>query len=259
MAGGPIWSAQEDEFLRQNYRLHGQDWCAERLKRPVDATRNRAWKIGVSRPAEPPYMQSDMVDAAIRLAYTGDRKLGFRSRCAKRTGRSPSYVSQRALELGLIRRRDSKPWTDEERAFVEAHPLLPLRYLSRKMKAKGWHRTPRAISHLRSSGKIDVLPSGEFTAEGLAQAMGVSIATVTGWIKKGLLRAKPRGLNRQAQQGGDGYVIHEREVAAFIIHHAAHVTLAKLEPNKDWFIDLLIRCGRSRSTSNRQRAVKEAA
>ena len=84
-------------------------------------------------------------------------------------------------------------------------------------------------------------------------AMGVSTATITGWIGKGMLRASRRGWNRTEAQHGDGYTIHERDVAAFIVQNTAHVSLAKMEPNKFWLIDLLARCAAPASATGRQK------
>lgn len=259
VARGPNFEEHEDQFLAQHYRKRGASWCAERLERSLPSVRGRVRKIGVARGTEESPASNDMIDAVIRRAYTGERKHGFVSRCALQVGRTRDWVQKRAMALGVLQSVDQRPWTREEIEFASARAMVPAAALARQMRRHGWHRTPGSIAAMRSADKIERVDPERFTADGLAHAFGVTTTTITQWIKKGWLRAERRGLNREHTKQGDGYVIHEREVVAFVRHHLAHVSLAKLEPNKDWFIDLLVRCGSPRSLSNRQRAAKEAA
>ncbi|GAN49677.1 hypothetical protein ACXR8U_13905 [Methylobacterium radiotolerans] len=254
-ARGPDYRQEEDDFLRAHYVKRGARWCAERMPgRSVHSLTKRVRVIGVARKdvfEKAP--TSDWIDAQIRRAYTGERPTGFVTACAKAVGRSRYWVAKRALELGLIKSRDQRPWSDAELEYASKWPLISPVELSRRMRRLGYHRTPGAIAYMRTEGKIATTDDAQFTAAGLAEAMGVMTATVTGWVNKGLLRASRRGWNRTSAQNGDGYIIHERDVAAFIVQHTAYISLAKLEPNKFWLVDLLVRCGAPATATGRQK------
>lgn len=244
MAGpGPAFRPDEDAFITEHYRKRGSRFCAEHLPgRTAVSVTSRAKRIGAARPFEDlKRPTNDIIDAAIRRAYTGERPVGFVSRCAKSVGRTRTWVAKRALELGLIQSRDHRAWSEEEIEYAARYPLVSPVDLSKRMRRRGWERTPSAIVHQRTVGRISSDEGGFFTAAGLAEVMGVRTGKVTAWIKDGLLKASRRGSARTDAQNGDGYVIHERDVAAFILRYPAHISLTRIEPNKFWFLDLLAR------------------
>lgn len=252
---GPAFREEEDAFLQKNYRKHGAPWCAEKLEgRTLGSVRKRAQYLGITRGADVSPPTNDMIDQIIRRAYTGERKTGFVSRCALQVGRTRDWVQKRAMVLGLSTTADTRPWTTEEIEFASARPLVPPHELSKQMRRKGWSRTPRAIAHMRTEGRVDRVDAERFTAQGLADIMGVSVSVVTGWIKRDLLKAERRGTTRTEAQRGDGYVIHESDVAAFMLRHSIYVSLPKLEPNKVWFFDLMSRYARPVSATGRQQS-----
>lgn len=251
---GPSFRQEEDEFLRKHYRAKGGAWCADRLEgRTVQSVRKRAQYLGIchNKAESPP--TSNMIDAVITRAYTGERKPGFASRCALQIGRSRDWVIRRALELGLLREDDQRPWTHEEINFASARPLTSPTELSRQMRRRGWRRTPSAIAGMRAVDRIERIDAARFTAQGLAEAFGVNVKTVTQqWIGRDLLKAEKRGWDRGASQGGDGWVIHEADVARFVIQNPALISFGRLEPNKTWFIDLMARYARTVGATGRQ-------
>lgn len=256
---GPTYTEQDDAFLQQNYRRRGAKWCAEKLGRSADGVGCRAKRLGLARKREEIARPStDLIDAVIRRYYTGARPWGFVQDCARQVGKEAHWVSRRAVDLGLVQARDQRPWTQAELDFVSARPLIALRDLSRRMARKGWHRTPAALAYIRKTGQVETIDSAQFTAAGLAEAMGTTTTTVMGWVKRDLLKAGRRGWDRSEAQRGDGYIIHEADVAAFVMQYPAHISLAKLEPNKFWFLDLLARYARSVGATGRQ-AMKVAA
>jgi hypothetical protein len=233
MSGRP-YTEQEDAFLHENYKRRGARWCADRLPgRTKQAIYSRARQLKLSRDVQPIRRQSnDFIDAIIRRYYTGERPPGFVNTCSRQVGRDRSWVSHRA-------------WTQAELEYVSGRPLVSLHNLSKRMARKGWRRTPGAIAEIRKTGLVETTDPAQFSAAGLAAAMGVTTKAVTNWIDRGLLKATRRGWEITSPIKGDGYTIHERDVAAFVIRYPAHVSLAKMEPNKFWFLDLLSRHAKS--------------
>lgn len=245
MSGRP-YTEQEDAILRENYRRRGGMWCADKIGRTRVAVSLRARALGVSRKqSDLTRPSNDLIDAVIRRYYTGERKPGFVAACAQQINRNRSWVTERATTLGLIQSHDRRPWTEAEIDFISQRPLTAVRNLVRMMARRGWKRSPSAIAYIRRTGRAETIDASRFTAASLAEAMGVRTETVTGWIKRDLLKATRRGWDRTEEQRGDGYVIHERDVAAFVLRYPAHVSLAKMEPNKFWFLDLLSRHAKS--------------
>lgn len=251
----PEWKTTEDRLLREHFLKRGAKWCSQQLTgRSKDAVYARVRKIGIARKREDLVIQtSPQIDALIRFGYGQDRSHGFRNRLAKRIGRPAWWISQRSIDLGLMPARDNRPWGKEEYAFAESRPLVSAAALSKQMRARGWKRTPVAISNMRHHGLLAKDDPAWFSAAGLAQAMGVDRAVVAKWIKQGWLTAKPRGTSRTEAQGGDTYLIHEREVAAFVVAYVAQISLAKIEPNKAWFVDLMARCAAPAGASSTDR------
>ena len=240
---GRTYSEQEDDFLRQHYKRRGARWCADRLpERTEEAIYCRAKRLKLAQDQRDITRRStDYIDAVIKRFYTGARPCGFVSTCALQVNRSRNWVSRRAVDLGLVKSRDHRAWTPEEIEYVSARPMVSLSNLSKRMALKGWHRTPSAIANIRSTGLVETTDPSQFSAAGLAAAMGVTTQTVINWITRDLLKATRRGWDITSTHRGDGYLIHERDVASFVLRFPAHVSLAKLEPNKFWFLDLMSR------------------
>lgn len=243
MVAHRAYTNQENAFLQEHYKRRGARWCADRLPgRTKQAIYCQARRLKLSREAQPIKRQStEFIDAVIRRYYTGERRRGFVGVCARQVGRDRTWVARRAVDLGLIKSRDQRPWTAEEIEYVNGRPLVTPSNLSKRMARKGWRRTPGSIAEMRKTGLVETTDPAQFTAAGLAAAMGVTTKAVTNWISAGLLKASRRGWEITSPLRGDGYLIHEREVAAFVIRYPAHVNLAKLEPNKFWFLDVISR------------------
>lgn len=247
MAPHRAYTDQENAFLQEHYKRRGARWCADRLPgRTKQAIYCQARRLKLSRGPQPVQRQStEFIDAIIRRYYTGERRRGFVGVCARQVGRDRSWVSRRAIDLGLVKSRDQRRWTQEELDYVSARPTVSLHNLAKRMARKGWRRSPGAIAEIRKTGLVETVDPAQFSAAGLASAMGVTTKAVTNWIAAGLLKASRRGWEISSPLRGDGYLIHEREVAAFVIRYPAHVNLAKLEPNKFWFLDVLSRHGKA--------------
>lgn len=72
----------------------------------------------------------------------------------------------------------------------------------------------------------------------MASAFGVDSHQVTRWIGTGLLRAQRRGTARMPQQGGDTWLILEKDVVRFIRENAAAYDLRRVD--QVWFLELAL-------------------
>lgn len=255
------WKCTDIAFLREHYATKGAAWCAERLPgRTVVSINSRARKAGLAQSRMAQAIRSTpQIDAVITRGYQGNRPHGFVGALAKSIERPTWWVSGRAADLGLIAPPSATRWTQDEKDFVEARPLTSAGTLAKMMRKRGWKRAPSAIAWMRSHGIIARDDPAIFTAADLARAMGVDTSIVTKWVKAGWLHATPRGTNRTDAQGGDTYIIHERDVARFVVEHVGRVNLAKIEPNKAWFVDLMARCAASTPDGIRDKGKRIAA
>ncbi|WP_066923115.1 hypothetical protein [Methylobacterium sp. CCH5-D2] len=251
---GPDYQASEDDLIRAHYPRRGAQWCSDRLPgRTVNSVYGRARALGVATAREVVRITTTpLIDAMIQAAYRGARPRGFVGALARRTARPDWWIPRRAAELGLTPSRDQRTWSQEEQDYADAHPLDAPAVLAKKMRAHGWHRTPGAIAWRRAHGQVERFDSERFTAAGLAEVMGVDPKIVVGWIRNGWLAARTRWQPTKDSPGREGFIIHERDVARFIVAHPTRVSLAKLEPNKVWLIDLLARHARPATTTGRQ-------
>ncbi len=169
------------------------------------------------------YAFSDQIDQRIREIYLNhpDAKTRPGTRLlAKKVGIPHWALKKRARELGLLARY---AWMSDERIRL-------------KLKAVGYARTVTGI-HLklkRMRFKEDV---SFYSANGLAQALGIDNHTVARWIRAGHLKAKYRGTERTVQQGGDIYLIHEKDIRRFILEHPTDIDLRKVD--QLWFLDVI--------------------
>ena len=76
-----------------------------------------------------------------------------------------------------------------------------------------------------------------YSGQGLAQALGIDSHVVTRWIKSGHLKVQFRGTGRGEGQGGDIYLIREKDVRRFILEYPTEIDLRKVD--QLWFLDLI--------------------
>src|SRR5271157_4972091 len=184
------------------------------------------------------YVFTDQIDQLIREIYltrpAARKLLGIRP-LAKRIGMPHWALKKRARELGLARTKES-PWSEPELATLTRYAWMSDERIRLKLKAAGYPRTVTAI-HLKLK-RMNFKHDGSFySANGLAQALGIDPHAVTRWIKSGHLKAKFRGTARTEQQNGDIYLIHERDVRRFILEHPTDIDLRKVD--QLWFLDLI--------------------
>ena len=174
------------------------------------------------------YIFTDQIDQRIREIYQNhpDAKTrpGIRL-LAKKVGMPHWALKKRARELGLARTKE-QPWSEPELEILARYAWMSDERIRLKLKAAGYARTVTGI-HLklkRMRFKEDV---SFYSANGLARALGIDNHTVARWIRAGHLKAKYRGTERTEQQGGDIYLIHEKESAASSSNTPPTLTSAK--------------------------------
>ena len=105
-----------------------------------------------------------------------------------------------------------------------------------KLKAAGYTRTATAI-HLKLKRMAFKKGGGFYSANSLAQALGIDSHAVTRWIRAGRLKATLRGTARGERQNGDIYLIREKDIRRFVLEHPSDIDLRKVD--QLWFLDML--------------------
>jgi hypothetical protein len=231
------WDDADDDYLREHYRKRGARHCAAHLKRTEDQIYWRASRLGVARQAKDyHYRSSPQIDEAIRRAYQGDRKPGFRKALVQALGRPERWISHRAVKLGVASGKCDR-WSAEEDAILKQAAHLHPRTLAGRLQKHGFRRTPTAVALRLARLRLnpDEVESGYLTLQGVADLLGAQRATVQRWLRNGWLVVQP-GKGRM-----NGHLIYEGDVAAFIALHLGEVNFARLEQNKQYIVEMLLR------------------
>lgn len=159
---------------------------------------------------------------------------------ANQLGVSVVQVRTRAAALGLrVLRQKEPPWTDDELELLDQCLHLAPRAISHRFKRKGYHRSEAAIvvQRYRKLGGLANATNG-YSAHQLAEFLGISSIPVIGWIKKGWLKATPRG-ETVADHGGPGdrWNISPKAIREFLFENAALINPRGI--NFVWLMDLL--------------------
>jgi hypothetical protein len=171
------------------------------------------------------------------------------------------YVSRRARELGLKSPRfKEKPWTAAEIEILHETAHINTANARQHFLRAGFNRSETAIQVKRKRECINTTlarqDAGLYTANQIAEMLGVDNKTVTRWISMSELRAKRRGTDRLETQGGDMWQVSEKDLREFIVSFPLRVELRKIpDSNRVWFIDLLA----GRAGISTEKALREAA
>ncbi len=183
------------------------------------------------------YKPDSKLDAAIRDAYRNQR-LGDRhalKRLSQEVGWPPYAIYRRGAELGVTRAKEY-PWSAAEEDLLERFGHLTPSGIQRRLAAAGYSRSVAAIQIKLNRNRIKQNLDG-YSATRLADAFGVDVHKILSWIRRGLLKAQPRGTDRVAAQGGDIWWISQRNAKRFVLRAPEEIDLARVE--KIWFLDLL--------------------
>ncbi len=184
------------------------------------------------------YVFTEQIDQRIREIYLSHPDAKSRpgiQLLAKQVGIPHWALKKRARELGVARTKE-KPWSEPELEILERYAWMSDERIRLKLKAAGYSRTVTAI-HLKLKRMRFKEGVSFYSANGLAQALGIDNHTVARWIRAGHLKAKRRKTERTEQQGGDIYLIHEKDVRRFILKHPTDIDLRKVD--QLWFLDLI--------------------
>lgn len=168
------------------------------------------------------------LDAAIRRVYE-KRERGGNKALARRYNVGTSYISERAVQLGLppliavVPRSAMVKWIQAELTLVRNHIGEPIAQLRIRLAKKGYNRSESSIRSLihrqRETGNW---PDGKTILEeldiyeisDLVQGLGAHNHQIQRWIQRGLLKSKG---------GGDHhYLIARTELRRFLLTYPAH-------------------------------------
>lgn len=248
------WRTTEIAILREHYPDGGVKACAPLLPdRTEGAIYQQVQKHKIKGPklwkGRKPYEISDWIDAQIRRVYLDDRRPGAVSSLGKRIDRPRSWITRRAVQLGLVMGRHKPlPWCAEELELLEEHAAKHPDTIRRRLSAAGYQRTSHAIVTQLKRRQMDCSDPDTWSGRELAGLMGVDNATVRSYINQGLLRAYRRKPMRSSESGHN-YEIRSRDIREFIVRHTAHFDHRKCD--KFWLIDVLVPQG--------SKAVRESA
>jgi hypothetical protein len=181
---------------------------------------------------------TDRIDQLIREIYLNHRDANTRPGIrllSKKVGVPHWALKKRARELGLARTKELS-WSERELEILARNAWMSDERIRLKLKVAGYARTVTGI-HLKLKRMRFKHDGSFYSANGLAQALGIDSHAVTRWIKSGRLKAKLRGTARTEQQNGDIYLIHEKDVRRFILEHPTDIDLRKVD--QLWFLDLI--------------------
>jgi hypothetical protein len=197
-----------------------------------------AGKVGNVGPRRRKYVFTAQLDESIRRIYLvqpGAKTRQTIRQLAERVGIQPWALKKRARELGLARTKET-PWSEAELAILERYAWMSDERIRLKLKSAGYMRSATAIHVKLRRMRFKSDPSF-YSGKGLADALGIDSHIVTRWIKAGHLRAQLRGTKRTERQGGDIYLIREKDVRRFILQHPTEIDLRKVD--QLWFLDLI--------------------
>jgi hypothetical protein len=184
------------------------------------------------------YIFTIQLDDRIReiyLSHSGTKTRPGIKQLSERVGIPHWTLKKRARELGLARTKE-KPWGEAELVILERYAWMSDERIRLKLKAAGYPRSATAIHSKLRRMRFKSDPSF-YSAKGLADALGIDSHVVARWIKAGHLRAQLRGTKRTERQGGDTYLIREKDVRRFILERPTEIDLRKVD--QLWFLDLI--------------------
>ena len=137
------------------------------------------------------YIFSDPIDQFIReiyLSHPGAKTRPGIRMLAKKVGIPHWALKKRARELGLGRTKE-KPWSEPELEILARYAWMSDERIRLKLKAAGHSRSASGI-HLKLRRMKFKHDPGFYSANSLAQALGIDSHAVSRWIRSGHLKSE---------------------------------------------------------------------
>lgn len=199
------WTPEEIAIINDSWPKGGYVKVKDRLpQRTYSQIRGAACRFGLFIEGRTYNKQptSEWIDAAISRAYrTGKVNLAVLS---KQLGRTKGWIKWRAREMGVARMRgttENVTWLPEEIELLKqlSESGIPPGAICKRFRYAGFFRSISAINNMQWKLQLPPPDRSWWTAKETAQALNIDEKSVTGWIEKGLLKAKKR--NGQKTEG----------------------------------------------------------
>ena len=156
---------------------------------------------------------------------------------AKACGLPRWKISKYAIGQGWTKKRFKEPcWTEQEVRILEQSAHMSLGSIQKRLKEAGFHRSQCGIQIKRKRERCLQNLKGQ-SLRSVAECFGIDAKSALLWVKKGWLQAKRRGTARTEAQGGDVWLIKDKDIKKFIIAYVEVVDFRKID--KFWLVDLL--------------------
>ena len=146
-------------------------------------------------------------------------------------------ITRYAQEMGWsAKQKKAPPWTDRELKILKQSAHHCPDVIQRRLKKIGFNRSINSIVLKRKRMRFLQNINGQ-SATSLAICLGEDSHFVLRAIRTGILKASKRIQNRTPQQGGNAWLIKDKDVREFIINNVNLIDLRKVD--KYWFVGLL--------------------
>ena len=162
---------------------------------------------------------------------------GMVAEFAKKHGLPRWKVTRYAVEHGWTSKQKKEPnWTKDELSILKNNAMHCPSVIQRKLKAAGFKRSLVGIVLKRKRMRYLTNLPGQ-SAQSLAMCLGEDVHFILNAIDKGILRATRRQQERTPQQGGNAYLIRDKDAKQFVIENIHMIDTRKVD--KYWLVDLL--------------------
>lgn len=146
-------------------------------------------------------------------------------------------ITRYAQEMGWSAKQKKAPnWKEQELKILKQSAHHSPTTIQRRLKKAGHKRSLNSIVLKRKRMRFLQNLNGQ-SATSLAMCLGEDSHFVMKAIKNGLLNASKRIQNRTPQQGGNAWLIKDKDVREFIVNNIHMIDLRKVD--KYWFVDIL--------------------
>jgi hypothetical protein len=238
------WTTTESAKLRASFPTGGIAAARAALPHRSDlALRAQASRLGLRSPISPkdPARAAyiERLRAAIREVYDRGLKWGDIKALCERFDCNRMLIYQHMLRMGLQPvQLKAKPWTPAELELLEETAHLGINAAERRFRKSGFKRSRAAIMVQRTRNDVSAQTAkddhGLRTTGALGTLLGVTDATIRGWLRMGL-KAERRGTAE-----GCHYLIRDADLRRWIVDHPLRVNLNRIpEASRPWFVTML--------------------